>query len=455
MTKNFTVGNPALLIIGFAIPLFIGNLFQQFYNMADTLIVGRTIGVSALAAVGCTGSISFFILGFVWGFTQGASIITSQRFGAGDEAGVRRSFAVSIFLSAAMTLVLTAVSVITARKFLVIMRTPAEILDGAYDYIIVIYWGIAAAVLFNLFSNMMRAVGDSKTPLVILVIACLINIILDFVFIKGFHTGVEGAAYATVIAQVLSGLLCIPVIKRKLAVLRIRREDWRFSADEVWQHLKVAFPMGFQLSIIAIGIVAVQFAINSLGTLAVAAFTAGGKIEQLGTMPMGSFGAAMTTYVAQNYGARKVDRIQKGIFQCIVFSGIFSVIIGAIFFFAGPFLTAVFVGRDPEVISLSHTFLKIEGSCLVLLSCLFVFRQSLLGLSDGFTPTLAGIMELVMRMFGAIMLSKYIGFAGVCWAGPLAWLGAVIPLFIAVLLHIKRLNREQLADRHRQTLIRR
>ncbi|MDR2053298.1 MAG: MATE family efflux transporter [Treponema sp.] len=455
MTKNLTVGNPALLIISFAIPLFIGNLFQQFYNMADTLIVGRTIGVSALAAVGCTGSINFFILGFVWGFTQGTSIITSQRFGAGDEAGVRRSFAVSIFLSVAVTLVLTAVSVITARKFLVLMRTPAEILDGAYNYIIVIYWGIAASVIFNLFSNMMRAVGDSKTPLVILVIACIINIILDFVFILVFHTGVEGAAYATVIAQVISGLLCIPVIRKKLPVLSVRREDWRFSRAEVLRHLKVAFPMGFQLSIIAIGVVAVQFAVNSLGTLAVAAFTAGGKIEQLGTMPMGSFGAAMTTYVAQNYGARKVDRIQKGIFQCLVFSGIFSVLIAVIFFLAGPSLTAIFVGRDPEVISLAHTFLKIEGSCLVLLSCLFVCRQSLLGLSDGFTPTVAGIMELVMRMFGAVMLPRYIGFAGVCWAGPLAWLGAAAPLFIAVLLHIRRLNRELLADRRRQDLSRR
>jgi Na+-driven multidrug efflux pump len=275
------------------------------------------------------------------------------------------------------------------------------------------------------------------------------------VFILVFHTGVEGAAYATVIAQVISGFLCIPVIRKKLAVLNIRREDWRFSKAELWQHFKVAFPMGFQLSIIAIGVVAVQFALNGLGTLAVAAFTAGGKIEQLGTMPMSSFGAAMTTYVAQNYGARKVDRIQKGILQCLVFSGIFSVIIGVIFFFAGRGLAAIFVGRDPEVISLAHSYLKIEGSCFIILSCLFVCRQSLLGLGDSFTPMVAGIMELVMRIFGAVMLSKRAGFIGVCWASPLAWLGAIIPLFIASLFHIRRLNREFLADRHRQGLSRR
>jgi putative MATE family efflux protein len=334
------------------------------------------------------------------------------------------------------------------------MRTPAEILDQAHDYIIVIYWGIAASVIFNLFSNMMRAVGDSKTPLVILAIACIINIILDYVFILVFHTGVRGAAYATVIAQVISGLACIPIIRKKLAILSIGREDLRFSKAELWQHLKAAFPMGFQLSIIAVGIVAVQFALNGLGTLAVAAFAAGGKIEQLGTMPMSSFGAAMTTYVAQNYGARKVDRIQKGIFQCLGFSGVFSVVIGLVFFFAGSYLASIFVGRDPQVISLAHRYLKIEGSCFIILSTLFVCRQSLLGLSDGFTPTVAGIMELIMRMFGAVMLSKYIGFAGVCWAGPLAWLGAAVPLFIAVLFHIKRLDREFLAERRRQSLSR-
>jgi putative MATE family efflux protein len=450
MTKNLTVGNPALLIVSFALPLFIGNLFQQFYNMADAFIVGRTIGVMALAAVGCTGSISFFILGFAGGFTQGASIVTSQRFGAGDEQGVRRSFAVSIVLSIGVTVLLTAVSVTTARRFLVLMRTPAEILEAANRYIIVIYWGIAASVIFNLFSNMMRAVGDSRTPLFILAVACLINIVLDYVFILVFHTGVEGAAYATVIAQVLSGLLCLPVIGKRMPVLKIRREDWKFTGAEMWEHLRVAFPMGFQMSIIAIGIVALQFALNGLGTVAVAAFTAATKIEQLANMPMGAFGSAMTTYVAQNYGARKIDRIRKGIVQCLFMSGSFSVVIGIVFILVGHRLAALFVGNDPEVLSLAHTYLLINGSCFLILSTLFVCRQSLQGLGNSLIPTVAGIMELIMRTMGALILTKYLGFVGVCMSGPLAWLGAAVPLFIAVFASMKKLNREVLADKRQQ-----
>ncbi|GHV81447.1 MATE family efflux transporter [Spirochaetia bacterium] len=447
MTKNLTVGNPVLLIVSFAVPLFIGNLFQQFYSMADAFIVGRTIGVQALAAVGCTGSISFFILGFVWGFTQGAAIVTSQRFGAGDEAGVRRSFAASIILCTGMTVILTAISVATARYFLVLMRTPPEILDAAYAYIIIIYWGIAASVMFNLLSNMMRAVGDSRTPLIILVIACIINIILDYVFILVFHTGVKGAAYATIIAQVAASFLCLPVINSKLRVLVPAKTDWRVSQSELAEHLKMAFPMGFQLSIIAIGTIGVQFALNGLGTTAVAAFTAAGKIDQVATMPMAAFGAAMTTFAAQNYGARKFDRIRTGIFQCLVISGAISLIIGIAVFLAGHHLAALFIGNEPRVIALAHTYLQINGACYLILSTLFVCRQSLQGLGDNITPTVAGIMELVMRLFGAIMLANYFGFVGVCWAGPLAWLGAAVPLFISVLMSMKRLNRQGIASK--------
>ncbi|MDR3336262.1 MAG: MATE family efflux transporter [Treponema sp.] len=463
MTKNLTVGNPILLIIGFATPLFIGNMFQQFYNMADTFIVGRTIGVTALAAVGCTGSISFFILGFVWGFNQGTSIVTAQRFGAGDEAGVRRSFAASILLSAAMTVVLTAVSMSTARNFLILMRTPVEILDAAYSYIIVIYTGIAATVLFNLLSNMMRAVGDSRTPLLFLIIACIINIILDFVFILVFHTGVEGAAYATVIAQVVSGLLCIPMITAKIPVLRIRKEDWYFlrrgaansAGKELWEHLRVALPVGFQFSIIAVGTVILQFALNGLGTLAVAAFAAAVKIDQMAIMPMSSFGSAMTTFVAQNYGARKPDRIRKGLFQSLGISAAFSVIIGIVFILTGDRFAAIFIEKGSAAIPLAHTYLKINGVCYVLLSSMFICRQSLQGLGNSFVPTISGIMELLMRMFGAIILTRYFGYVGACWAGPLAWLGALVPSFVMVFVKLKWLNRGAIAGRRKQNFFRR
>jgi putative MATE family efflux protein len=443
MTKNLTVGNPALLILSFAVPLLIGNLFQQFYNMADAFIVGRTIGMSALAAVGCTGSIAFLMIGFMMGFTQGASILASQRFGAGDLKGIRVSFAVSIFMGALVAIVLMFISILSAKPLLRLLRTPPEILDEAYRYIIIIYWGIPAALLFNVLSNIMRSVGDSHTPLVFLVIACGINIALDLVFILVFHMGVEGAAWATIIAQLLSGLLCIPVIIIKLPLLRIRREDWVFGPGEIKAHFRLALPMGFQMSIIAIGIVAVSFAINRLGTTAVASFTAAQKIDQLAGMPLNSFGAAMTTYAAQNYGARKIGRIRKGLFQCSLMSCSFSLFIGLVFLVFGKHLSSLFLGRDsPDALSMSYAYLVINGASYLLLSLLFIFRQTLQGLGDSLTPTAAGIMELIMRTFAAVILGEYFGFTGICFSSPLAWAGAMIPLTTAIILTIKKLERK-------------
>jgi putative MATE family efflux protein len=448
MTKNLTVGNPALLIISFAVPLFIGNIFQQFYNMADAFIVGRTIGVSALAAVGSTGSLMFLILGFLMGFTQGASIITSQRFGAGDRGGIRRSFTVTVILGLGAGILLMVVSLLTARPLLVLLRTPAEILDRACSYITIIYWGIPAALLFNLLSNIMRSVGDSHTPLVFLVIACVVNIILDLVFILVFRTGVEGAACATVIAQLISGLLCIPVIIKKIPILKITREDWRIDAKEIGEHLRMALPAGFQMSIIAIGTVAVSYALNKLGTAAVAAFTASSKIDQTAIMMLNSFGIAMTTYSAQNYGARKIDRIRQGIIHCAFMSSAYSIIMGLVFFFFGRGFSIIFLGRDSEdALSMSQAYLVINGSFYLLLSMLFIFRQSLQGLGDSLTPTIAGIMELFMRTFAAIILGEYFGFNGICFANPLAWAGALIPLSIASVFTMKRLRRQALSGK--------
>jgi putative MATE family efflux protein len=446
LTKNLTVGSPALLILGFAIPLFIGNLFQQFYNMADAFIVGRTIGVNALAAVGSTGSLMFLILGFLMGLTSGAAIITSQRFGAGDEAGIRRSFAATILVSIGITAALMAVSILSARPLLVFLRTPAEILDAACLYITIIYWGMPAMMLFNLLSNTMRAVGDSRTPLVFLVIACIINIILDLIFILIFHTGVEGAAYATVIAQLISGSLCIPVIINKIPALKISAGDLRVTAGEIAEHLKMALPVGFQMSIIAVGTVAVSYALNRLGTAAVAAFTTGVKIDQTATMALSSFGAAMTTYSAQNYGARKFDRIRKGMIQCSFMSCAYSLVMGLIFLFFGRIFSAFFLGFDAEeALAMSHTYLIINSACYLLLSMLFIFRQTLQGLGDSLTPTIAGIMELFMRTFAAIILGNTTGYNGICFASPLAWAGALIPLTVSTIFTMKRLNRQAMA----------
>ncbi|MCP1102243.1 putative MATE family efflux protein [Aequitasia blattaphilus] len=444
MTKEMTKGSPAKLIIAFTIPLLIGNIFQQFYSMADTLIVGRTIGVNALAAVGSTGSISFLILGFVFGVTTGLSIIVAQRFGAGDMAGLRRSVATGIWISLIMTAILTAVSVIFARQILELMNTPPEIIEDAYDYIIIIFWGTIANMIFNLFSNIIRALGDSKMPLVFLIVACVLNIILDFVFILGLNSGVAGAAWATVISQMVSGLLCIFYIVKKIPMIHLSKEDLKSNSWDFKQHLEVALPMGFQMSIIAIGAVVLQFVLNGLGAISVAAFTAAQKIDQIATQPMNSFGTTMATYSAQNYGAGKIDRIKKGVFQCSLISVGFSVFMGFVNIFAGYMLTAVFVGKENvEVLHLSQVYLKVNGSLYFVLALLFIFRFTLQGLGRSVMPTLAGIMELVMRIFAAVILTSRLGFLGASWAGPLAWIGACIPLIIGYFVTIRGLQKKK------------
>ena len=445
ITRNLTKGNPAKLILLFTIPLLIGNIFQQFYSVADTFIVGRTIGVNALAAVGCTGSIMFLILGFAQGLTAGLSIITAQKFGAEDIQGVKESYVTGIAISMIVTIVLTIISTIFARDMLVLMNTPTEIINDAYSFIFVILLGIIAAMFFNFFSNIIRALGDSKTPLLFLVVACILNIILEFAFILIFKMGVAGAAWATVIAQGVSALLCMGHIKRNIRILRLKKSDLKISKEVFFEHIKISLPMGFQASIIAIGAIIIQFSLNSLGATSVAAYTAAQKIDAIAVQPMMSFGITMATYTAQNYGAKKIDRIRQGVKQCAIISVTFSILVGLINIFAGHFLTGLFVGYDQkEVISLSQVYLTSNGIFYFLLSLLFIYRYTLQGLGQSFIPTVAGVMELIMRSFAAIILSKPFGFLGVSLSNPLAWLGACIPLISAYYIIFKKINNEYL-----------
>ncbi len=442
MTRNLTKGNPAKLIVLFTIPLLIGNLFQQFYSMADTLIVGRTVGVNALAAVGCTGSLSFLILGFAQGLTSGLSIITAQRFGAGDDTNVRSSFATSVLISVVVTILLTALSAPLAKPVLRLMQTPDEIIEDAYQYIVIIFWGIGASVLFNLLSNMIRALGDSRTPLLFLVVACTLNIALDFLLILVFHMGVAGAAVATIIAQILSGVMCLLYMVKRFPILRLTAADWKIRGETLRAHLRVALPMAFQSSIIAIGAIILQFALNHLGATSVAAYTAAQKIDMVATQPMMSFGITMATYAAQNFGAGQYHRIRLGVRQCCVISVAFSLFIGVVNITCGRWLVALFVGAQLEVISLAKIYLLTNGACYWILSLLFIYRYTLQGLGNSFVPTIAGIMELGMRTIAAVVFTQFWGFTGACLANPLAWLGACIPLGIAYFSVIRNLPQD-------------
>lgn len=443
VTRNLTKGSPAKLILLFTIPLLIGNIFQQFYSIADTFIVGRTIGVNALAAVGCTGSIMFLILGFAQGMTAGLSIITAQKFGADDKLGVKESYVAGIIISMIVTIILTIISTISARDILELMNTPPEIIDDAYRFVFVIFLGIIASMFFNFYSNIIRALGDSRTPLIFLIAACILNVVLEFAFILVLKMGVTGAAIATVIAQGVSALLCMWHIKRNLPILKLKKNDLKVSKTVLLEHLRISLPMGFQASIIAIGAIILQFALNGLGAASVAAYTAAQKIDSIAIQPMMSFGITMATYTAQNYGAKKIERIKEGVRQCAYISVTFSVIVGLVNIFAGHFLTGLFVGYDQkEVISLSQIYLTSNGIFYFLLSLLFIYRYTLQGLGQSFIPTVAGIMELIMRSFAAIILSKPFGFLGVCLSNPLAWLGACIPLITAYYITIRKINNE-------------
>ncbi len=441
MVKNMTTGSPARLILLFMLPLMVGNMFQQFYNMADALIVGRTLGVQALAAVGCTGYLMFLIIGFAQGATAGMAIVTSQRFGAGEYAGVRRSFATSLVLCALLTVVLTTASVAGARPLLVLLRTPAEILDDAVLYTVIIMGGIAATMLFNLLSNIMRAVGNSRSPLWFLVFACVLNVVLDIALIVGAGLGVAGAAIATVAAQLVAGGLCWVYIWRKIPVLRLTRQDWRITATDLKIHLRLGLPMGFQMSIIAIGTLAVQFMLNGLGTAAVAAYTAGVKVDTFSSLPLQSFGVTIGTFTAQNYGAGQYARIRTGVRQCAGMSVAWALAMIVVNVLFGGVFCSWFVGSEPQIVGMAHQLLIISSSFFPLLSLLFIFRYTLQGLGHSLVPTLAGVAELVMRFFAAAVLVRAWGFTGICAAEPLAWLGALLPLTIAFARQMRSLRR--------------
>lgn len=440
MTKTMTEGGPAKLIFFFTLPLLGGNLFQQFYNMMDTLIVGQTLGVDALAAVGCTGSIMFLIIGFVQGMTAGLSIVTARHFGANDLQGVRRSFAANIVIGAVVTIVLTAFSVPLARPILIAMNTPASILDDAYSYIVIIYVGVFAAMLFNMLSNVLRALGDSRTPLLFLVLSSILNVVLDLGFIIVFHMGVAGAAWATVIAQVVSGLLCIIYIKKKFPILHVQREDFRLTRGELWQHAIIGLPMGFQASIIGIGVIILQIVLNAQGEQAVAAYTAAQKIEQILCSPLTSFGMTMATYAAQNYGAGKIHRIRMGMHRCAAMSLGYTAVVTCLATFGGVPLARLFVSDAPAVVEMAAQYLRLTSLFYWTLSLLFILRYTLQGLGQGIVPTIAGIMELVMRAAGCILLAAPFGFGGISVAYALAWPGSLAPLAISYFYTMRRLR---------------
>ena len=429
MTNDMTTGNPVKLILLFSIPLLIGNIFQQFYNMVDTIIVGRFIGVEALAAVGTTCSMVFLVNGFVMGLTSGFAVLISQKYGAKDEVGVKEAVASSIILSIIATILVTFISVLSAKPLLTLMNTPSNILKDASTYIIILYAGNIAIIFYNMMAAILRALGDSKTPLYFLIVSSVLNIILDLVLIINFKMGVAGAAYATVISQGVSAILCVIYTYKRYKILRLKKDDFKVKKKYYRKHLKVGIPMALQFSITSIGIMTVQSAINIFGSTVIASYAASSKVLQLVMQPATTLGVTMATYCGQNIGAKRYDRIKEGVKKCVQISIITSMISAIILIFLGKYFVMMFVSNpDAEILSYAQQVLNISAIFFIPLGLIFVYRNALQGIGDSFIPMMAGVYELVARAIVAFTLPKVLEFMGICLADPVAWFAAVIPL---------------------------
>ena len=420
--NDMTVGNPMKIILGFTLPIFIGNVFQQFYNMADAVIVGKFVGNKALAAVGSTGTIMFLIYGFVVGMTAGFTVLTAQKFGAGDMKGMRKTVAGAGILSFVVGALLTILFMAFMKPLLILMNTPSDIFADAYSYIMIVSGGILAQMLYNLLSSILRALGNSKLPLVFLIISALLNIVLDLAFIVGFGMGAKGAAVATVIAQGVSGILCLFYIIAKIPILHLKREDLYVGSTIYKNQLRIGVPMALQYSITAIGTMMVQSSLNILGSTLVAAYTAAGKIEQVVTQAYVAMGTTMATYAAQNMGAGSVKRIREGFKACTVIGVVYSFVAAGFIMTVGKYMTYLFVSEDVDIIMNSvDIYLKCIGIFFIPLAVVNIYRNGIQGLGYGLLPMMAGVAELIGRGVVAVIAGAKRSYPGVCLAGPAAW----------------------------------
>lgn len=432
MSTSLITGNPWRVILLFSAPLLVGNVVQQLYQVVDAVVVGRYLGIGSLAAVGATGSLLFLLLGFAWGLTSGFAIPTAQAFGAGDLAGVRRSVAAGTILTAGTTAVLTIGAPLIAEAALRVMNTPPELLREAVIFAQINFLGAGAIMFFNYLAAIIRAIGDSRTPLVFLMIACGLNIGLVILMVGPLGWGVAGAAIATVVSQAVSVLLCLEYVRRRVPALHVRRADWRVSRTDLAVHLRLGLPMGFQASIIAIGTLAVQIRLNDLGADAVAAYTTASRVDGLAVALLQSLGLAVSMFVAQNFGGGRPDRIRRGVLQGTWMSIGAAVLLGAVFITLGTPLVRLFVGDQSDAVAaMAAEMLVINGACYTALGVLFVLRGALQGLGHTMIPTVTGVVELVMRVGAAVVLGAAFGYVGVVWSNPLAWLGAMVILIPA------------------------
>ena len=437
-----TEGNPLKIILLFSVPVLLGNLFQQFYNMVDTIIVGQYLGEEALAAVGSTGCLMFLVLGFANGIAQGFGVMISHSYGAKDYKLLKHYVALSLLLTVAISAILTTITVSGSRLLLLWMNTPENIFELANNYIQVIFAGIILTMGYNVAAGILRGIGDSKTPLYFLILSSFLNIFLDVFLIVVIPLGTAGAAYATIISQGISALLCYIYMFRKFDVLKLHRDDIYVDLVGVINILSVGIPMALNYSITAIGTMIFQSAVNVFGSGVVAAYTAASKVSNIATQTLPTLGTAMATYCAQNLGAGKVHRIFDGMKQAFFLCIVTAALAAAICTLGGRFIVSWFINNpSEEVFSYAMQYLYTISWFMLPLAWIFAYRNALQGLNQGFVPMISGIVELVSRYAVILLFAKPFGYAGVCFADPAAWVTTGVLLMVTYFLWKRKIEK--------------
>lgn len=431
---DMTRGKPLKLLASFALPLMLGNIFQQFYNLVDSVVVGRLIGIDAFAAVGAAGFLSWIVIDIILGFTQGFGILYAQRFGAGDSAGLRRAAAMSVFCTAVLGLLLTAGGLFSVHPVLAAIGTPAEILPATELYLYWMFSGTLITAAYNTVASLLRSLGNSKTPLLAMLLSTAVNIVLDLLFVAGLHTGVEGVAIATVLAQLCAFLFCLEKLRR-VEALKLSKTDFRADGATIKELLRLGTPLAFRNAVISLGGLVIQSVINSYGKLFVAGTTAAKKYFDFTQIIVGALDGAFATYSAQNYGKHDFARIRAGMNCALRIALSSAVVIAGIVLLFGRSMVGLLVSGTPEEIAavteIGYQHLTAISLCLPPLCLLYLYRSGIQGMGGTLTPMLSGFLELALRIVSVLLLPLLIGQWGVYFADGLGWIGAFLLLMLS------------------------
>lgn len=429
--KDLTNGSPLKLMIAFAIPILIGNLFQQMYNLIDTVIVGQTLGISNLAAVGSTAPIVSLLIGFIFGMNNGFSVVIARFFGANDQTQMRKAVAGTIVLGFLNSIILTIISILAIRPLLGLLHTPSGVIENAYSFVRIIILGMTFSMMYNMLSGILRALGDTKSPLYFLIISTVVNVILDYTFICGFKTGVEGAAVATIISQLLSAILCFIYIIKNYPILRLKKEDFKLDISLVLELYSTAISMALMMSVVAMGTVILQNAINGFGTNTIAAHTAARKLSEMFMLPLSTLSVTAATFSSQNFGANKPDRIKTGLKQIILIAWAWATVVVILSYTIVPLIISGITGTSQtEVIETATKYLRIDTPFYYVLSILLILRSTLQGIRQKIVPVMASFIEFFGKIAAVYYLAPKFGYFGICITEPIIWIACSLFLMI-------------------------